>query len=106
MAHLKWTEPALSDLDAIAEYIALDKPDAASRLVQNVLNKTERLEAHPNSGKRPPELKRTHYRELIVPPCRIFYRVEKDTVYILYVMRAERLLRQHLLELREQKEHE
>jgi plasmid stabilization system protein ParE len=26
MAETIWTEPALSDLDAIADYIALDKP--------------------------------------------------------------------------------
>ena len=104
MARLIWTEPALTDLEAIAEYIALDKPAAASRFVQKVFDRTERLEAHPNSGKRPPELKRTHYREVIVPPCRIFYRVEKDTAYILYVMRSERLLREHLLERREEKD--
>jgi hypothetical protein len=27
MAQIIWTEPALSDLDAIADYIALDKPE-------------------------------------------------------------------------------
>jgi len=31
MDRLIWTEPALNDLEAIAEYIALDKPDAARR---------------------------------------------------------------------------
>ena len=30
MAEIIWTEPALADLDAIADYIALDKPDAAA----------------------------------------------------------------------------
>lgn len=103
MARLIWTEPALTDLEAIAEYIALDKPSAASQFVQNVFHGVARLETHPNSGKRPPELKRTHYREVIIPPCRIFYRVEKDKVFILYVMRSERLLRRHLLERREEK---
>jgi len=34
MAQIIWTEPALSDLDEIAEYIALDKPNAANRLVE------------------------------------------------------------------------
>ncbi len=34
---LIWTEQALHDLDAIADYIALDKPLAARRLVQDVL---------------------------------------------------------------------
>ena len=100
MARLIWTEPALFDLDEIAEYIALDDPLAASRYVQKVFDRVERLEAHPHSGKRPPELHRTLYREVVVPPCRIFYRVEENAVYILYVMRAERLLRSYLLNQR------
>ncbi|GMV93791.1 MAG: hypothetical protein AMXMBFR82_35690 [Candidatus Hydrogenedentota bacterium] len=102
MARLIWTEPALADLDEIAEYIALDNPQAASRFVAKVFGKVERLRPHPKSGKRPPELTRTHYREIVVAPCRIFYRVEKHDVYILHIMRSERLLRRHLLQEREQ----
>ena len=100
MARLIWTEPALLDLDDIAEYIALDDPLAASRYVQKVFERVERLESHPQSGKRPPELPRSPYREVVVPPCRVFYRVEGEVVYILYVMRAERLLRSYLLNQR------
>ena len=102
MARLIWTEPALAELDEIAEYIALDNPRAASHFVEKVFGRVERLQAHPKSGKRPPELTRTQYREVVVAPCRIFYRVEKDDVYILYVMRSERLLRTYLLQEREQ----
>jgi len=103
MARLIWTEPALLDLDEIAEYIALDNPLAASRYVQRVFDRVERLEAHPQSGKRPPELTNSPYREVVVPPCRIFYRIEGDAVFILYVMRAERLLRSYLLSERNRK---
>ncbi len=97
MARLIWTEPALSDLDAIADYIALDNPVAAARLVAQVFESVERLERFPKSGKRPPEFPHSPYREVIVSPCRIFYRIEGDTVYLLHVMRAERLLRFFLL---------
>ena len=97
MAQIIWTEPALLDLNKIAEYIALDKPSAASHLVQKVFSKTERLEEFPESGRKPPELKKSRYKEIIVDPCRIFYRIEKDKVYILYVMRSERKLRKYLL---------
>ncbi len=97
MAQIIWTEPALLDLNEIAEYIALDKPGAASHLVQKVFSKTERLEEVPESGRKPPELKKSRYKEIIVDPCRIFYRIEKDKVYILYVMRSERKLRKYLL---------
>lgn len=50
MAQIIWTEPALQDLNEIAEYIALDKINAAKELVQKVFSNTDRLEEHPKSG--------------------------------------------------------
>ncbi len=101
MVEIVWTEPALLDLNEIAEYIALDKPGAARKLVQKIFSKTERLEDFPDSGRKIPELKQSRYREIIVSPCRIFYRFEDDKIYILYVMRSERQLRRYLLTERE-----
>ena len=101
MAQVIWTEPALIDLEEIAEYIALDKPSAASALVKSVFSTVDRLEQFPKSGRKPPELTKSRYREIIVEPCRIFYREEQKIVYILYVMRSERMLRKYLLETRE-----
>ena len=103
MAKIIWTEPALIDLNEIAEYIALDKPTAARNLVQTIFSKTERLEDFPSSGRNPPELKKSRYKEIIVNPCRIFYRIDGNNVFILYVMRSERKLRQYLLNERENK---
>lgn len=104
MAEVIWTEPALYDLNEIAEYIALDKKDAAKRLVQKVFSKTERLQNFPESGRIPSELSSKRYREIIVGPCRIVYRYEKDVIYILYVMRSERQLRHYLIDDRMKKE--
>ena len=101
MAQIIWTEPALSDLNVIAEYIALDKPSAAIKLVQKVFSSTDRLEQFPESGRKPPEFKKSKYLEVIVNPCRIFYRTEGNKIYILYVMRSERKLRKYLLNARE-----
>lgn len=98
MAEVIWTEPALQELDAIAEYIALDNPAAASHLVEEIFNKTERLLDFPQSGRIPPELPNSIYREVVMPPCRIFYREEGGRVLILYVMREERQLRVFMLE--------
>ncbi|WP_346797595.1 type II toxin-antitoxin system RelE/ParE family toxin [Halomonas sp. Bachu 37] len=97
MAEIIWTEPALQQLDAIADYIALDNPAAASRLVQDVFDKTERLENFPQSGRMPPELPNSVYREVVVPPCRVFYREDEQRVLVLYVMREERQLRAYML---------
>ena len=102
MDQVIWTESALSDLDKIAEYIALDKVDAAQRLVQKVFDSVERLEAFPESGRILPELEGSLYREIIVGPCRIFYRCTQQKVYVLHVMRGERQLRKYLLNERSQ----
>jgi len=98
MAQLVWTEPALSDLNDIAEYIALENPQAAQELVQRVFATVERLEQHPESGRIPDELERGRYREIVAGPCRIFYRLAGDQALILYVMRSERQLRNFILE--------
>jgi toxin ParE1/3/4 len=100
MAEVVWTEPALSDLDAIADYIALDNPGAAKQLVQRVFRHVEQLAAHPKSGSKPPELKGWRYRQVIEPPCRVFYRQERSAVFILHVMRSEQLLRRRVLAAR------
>lgn len=97
MAEIVWSEPALSDLDAIADYIALENPAAASELVKRVLGHIEQLADHPESGSRPQELKRSRYRQIIEPPCRIFYRHDGCKILILHVMRSERLLRKERL---------
>ena len=100
MAEVVWTEPALNDLDAIADYISLDDPAAARNLVQRIFEHVDQLASHPDSGSKPPELKGWSYRQIVEPPCRIFYRREGETVYILYLMRGERKLRSSTLSKR------
>lgn len=43
MAEVIWSEPALEQLDTIASYIALDKPDAARGVVRRIVDATDRL---------------------------------------------------------------
>ena len=103
MAEIVWSEPALTDLDAIADYIALENPTAAAALVQRVFAHVEQLAQHPESGSRPQELKKSRYRQIVEPPCRVFYRYDGRTVFVLHVMRAKRLLRKELLASRTEK---
>lgn len=93
MAEIVWADPALADLDAIADYIALEDPAAAAALVLRVLAHVEQLADHPQSGSYPPELGKSRYRQIVEPPCRVFYRFDQHKVFILHVMRSERLLR-------------
>jgi toxin ParE1/3/4 len=92
MAEVIWTEPALHDLDAIADYIALDDPQAARGLVRRVFQHVEQLAQHPESGSRPPEMRQSRYRQIVEAPCRVF---------VLYVMRGEMQLRKTRLRKRD-----
>jgi plasmid stabilization system protein ParE len=104
MAEIIWTEPALADLEAIADYVAVENPTAAREFVQRVFGHIDKLEKHPCLGPVPPELEKSRYRQIVEPPCRIFYRLGNDQVLILHVMRSERLLREARLEHSEPKE--
>ncbi|MBU2880579.1 type II toxin-antitoxin system RelE/ParE family toxin [Psychrosphaera sp. B3R10] len=97
MAEIVWTQPALNKLDEIAEYIAVANLIAAKKLVQTVFSKIERLEVHPESGKVPLEIPTLNYRELVIKPCRVFYKIDGNKVFILHVMRQEQDLRRFLL---------
>ena len=97
MAELIWTEPALHELDAIADYIALDDPQAARGLVQRVFRHLEQLVEQPESGSRPPEMRHSRYRQIIEAPCRVFYRYDGERVFVLYVMRGEMRFRKSRL---------
>lgn len=102
MAQIIWTEPALQELDKIADYISLDNPKAAKKVVQKCFGLVECLKQNPRLGKGVQELERSIYRELVEPPCRLFYHVdeEKETIYIIHVMRSEQLLHLDVLKSR------
>jgi len=98
MAEIRWTGPALADLEATADFIALQDPAAARALVQRTLRHVRQLADHPHSGSTLPELgPGSRYRQIIEPPLRVVYRVEAGRVLILHVMRTERLLRRRAL---------
>lgn len=100
MAEIAWADPALADLDAIADYIALDNPAAARRLVARIFSHVEQLRSYPESGSVPDDLKDLGYRQIVEPPCRVFYRIEKDQIYVVHVLRSERKLRRPVLRRR------
>ena len=101
MAERIWTEPSLNDIDAIADYIALDDPAAARELVQRIFKHVDQLAIHPDSGSKPHELRGWRYRQIVEAPVRVLYRHEVNSVYILYVTRGERQLRQRTLHKRD-----
>lgn len=100
MARIIWTQPALDELDGIADYISLDDPGAAKKLVRSAFERIEQLAKHPKSGKLVEEFENSVYREIVLPPCRIFYRPEDKIVYIIHIIREEQLLHFDILRSR------
>jgi toxin ParE1/3/4 len=69
---------AVGDLEAIVRYIALNNPEAARKVGQNLLNKTKELSQFPFKGQKVPEFNSPDIRQIILKPYRIVYRVEED----------------------------
>jgi toxin ParE1/3/4 len=93
VAHLRWSNQALADLEAIGDFIARDAPSVAQLFVERVFGAVKRLESFPLSGRIVPELDQENIREIIFGSYRIVYIVSDDAVNILTVFHSARLLR-------------
>lgn len=92
MAEVRWTPQAAEDLEAIADFIAVDSPHYASLFAIDVLSAVERLQAFPRSGRVVPEVQASDIREIVLGSYRIVYRIRADLVEILTVWHGSRLL--------------
>jgi len=95
-----WSETSEKDLTEIVEYIAADSPSNAFEIFKTIKQKVSRLYVFPERGRIVPELKDQGivlYRELVVPPWRIIYRISKKTVYVLSVLDSRQNLEDILL---------
>lgn len=92
--HVDFAQTAQDDLDGtVAWYDSQLVPEVGLGLVASVIDRVEQLERFPESGRAVPEFDNPHLRELELPPFRIVYRTdETDTVHVVRVWRAERLM--------------
>jgi plasmid stabilization system protein ParE len=95
-----WAGVAENDLKEIIEYIATDSPANALITLKKIKQKASSLYTLPERGRIVPELKDQGillYRELIVPPWRIIYRISEMKVYVLSVLDARQNVEDILL---------
>jgi toxin ParE1/3/4 len=86
---VRWSETSENDLISIIQYIAEDNLYQAYDIFKIIKEKASNLRVFPNRGRIIPELLEqgvTQYRELIIPPWRIMYRVSENEVYVLSVL--------------------
>ncbi|MBD3336823.1 MAG: plasmid stabilization protein [Candidatus Eisenbacteria bacterium] len=96
-----WAAAAELDLLRIAEYIAQDDPRTALKILNKIKTRTARLEHSPKRGRIVPELLKhgiSRYREVVIRPWRVLYRIEDTKVYIVSVIDGRRNVEDVLLE--------
>ncbi len=91
--HVAWAETAQQDLIQIIDYIAVDNPENASRILQKIKQKAAALYTMPEPGRIVPELKEQGihtYREIVIAPWRVIYRISDTVVFVLSVIDSRR----------------
>jgi toxin ParE1/3/4 len=96
-----WTDIAQCDLRNIITYVARDGYAPALELLQNIKHQSETLETQPHRCWAVPELAAinvANYRELIITPYRLIFRIEGQEDLILGVFDSRRDLEQVLID--------
>ena len=96
-----WTRTAEADLEGIVDFIADESVDAALAVFGRIGERAATLNNFPDKGRVVPGLHQhgiVQYRELILSPWRIIYRVDGSTVYVTAVFDSRRNLEDLLLE--------
>jgi len=98
---LQWTTNAKNDLLDIVAYIKTESPSTAKAIYQKIKEKAHSSNFFPLKGRVVPELQKegiTLYRELIVAPWRIIYKISSDTVYIMAIVDSRQNVEEILLQ--------
>ena len=88
---VRFTSTGRTQFLAALAYIRRDDPTTASRFRQRVETRLRRLEQFPLSGRVIPEFPDMPHREIIISPYHFFYRVKKETVWVIAVWYSAQL---------------
>jgi toxin ParE1/3/4 len=89
---LIWSTRAKREIHEIGRYIERDSKGNADAMVRKIVQATRELPGIPLSGRIVPEWKRAAFREVIVYPYRVIYRVSSDTIAIAMIRHSRRQL--------------
>jgi len=95
-----WAAVAVDDLLGIILYIADESPRSALKAMTRIRNRTAKLRRSPMQGRIVPELLCqgiSQYREVVVSPWRVIYRVEGGRALVVSVIDSRRNVEDILL---------
>lgn len=96
-----WSNGASKDLEHIIKYIVMDNASNALQILRKIRDKASSLCHSPERGRVVPELQAQGilpYRELIIHPWRLVYRIPKKAVYVLSVLDSRQNIEDILLQ--------
>jgi toxin ParE1/3/4 len=82
---LRFTPSARTQLLDAVGYIAVRRPAAARAFFERVHQRLQALESYPESGRVVPEFPDLPFREVLVPPYRLFYLQRGKHVWVVGV---------------------
>ena len=96
-----WSETAENDLIKIIEYIAQSSPDNALKILEEIREQVEDLSFFSEKCRIVPELYSqgiTLYREMVISPWRVQYRIADSQVFVLSVLDSRQNIEDILLQ--------
>ena len=96
-----WTDVAERDLESVIDYLADDHPQNAVRVLDRIIKKAHSLKRNPKRGRKIPEFAEFHdssFRELLIPPWRLIYRIMEKRVDVLAFLDGRRDLAELMYE--------
>jgi plasmid stabilization system protein ParE len=96
-----WTQSAIHDLRAVMTYISVSSFVTARKQLTRVTKRAVSLERYPERGRVVPELREQGvlmYRELVIAPWRLIYRISGNDVFIVCFLDSRRNVEDILLD--------
>ncbi|MDJ0795676.1 MAG: type II toxin-antitoxin system RelE/ParE family toxin [Calothrix sp. MO_167.B12] len=91
-----WTQTSVENLSAIYNYIAQTSPQYATRIVDRITRRSEKIANFPFSGRTVPEFETERIREVIEGSYRIIYYIQSEQVDIIAVIHGSQQIRPNL----------
>lgn len=95
-----WAAVAENDLLGIVDFIAEDNPKISLDTLYKIKSSTAKLDHSQRRGRIVPELLRqglSRYREILIKPWRVIYRIDENTVYVVSAIDERRNVEDVLL---------
>lgn len=85
-----WSDEALSDIEALADYIEKDSPYYAAAFAKDIIETSRTLDDFVHRGRVVPELNDPDIRELLIGNYRLIYRITKSEIMIMTLVHGAR----------------